>query len=70
MPTGESTPNDGAESTRQLPTIRELIDTERARIERDNRRSQVMEKALELVDAQDKRQFEFATQPATRTCGS
>lgn len=64
MPTGESTPNNGAESTRQLPTIHELIDTERARIERDNRRSQVMEKALEVVDAQDKRQFEFAT--ATR----
>lgn len=64
MPTGESTPNDGAESTRQLPTIRELIDTERARIERDSRRSQVMEKALEVVDAQDKRQFDFAT--ATR----
>lgn len=42
--------------------MREILDVERQRIERDNRRSAVMEKALELADAQDKRQFEFASQ--------
>lgn len=66
MSTRESKPNNG-EDAHQLPigiTIRDLIETERARIERDNRRSQVMEKALELADVQDKRQFEYAS--ATR----
>ena len=71
MSTGDS--NDGDESTPQLPAIvfRELVETERARIEmeragieRDNRRSQVAEKELAVVDAQDQRQFEYAS--ATR----
>lgn len=71
MSTDESPPGDGDESAHQLPTraaFRELFETERARIEteragieRDNRRSQVMEKALEVVDAQDQRQFEYAS---------
>lgn len=67
MSTGESTPYKGGESPHQLPTeatIHELIETERARIERDNRRTQAMEKTLEVVDAQDRRQFEYAS--ATR----
>lgn len=74
MSTGDSFPDDGDESTPQLPTtavFRALIETERARIEtaragieRDNRRSQVMEKELEWLNAQDQRQFEYAS--ATR----
>lgn len=67
MSTGESRPDNDGESAHRLPTdatIRELIETERARIERDNRRSQVMEKTLEVADAQDQRQFEYAS--ATR----
>ena len=66
MSIGESNPNNG-EIAHPLPTdatIRDLIETERARIERDNRRSRVMEKALDLADAQDQRQFEYAS--ATR----
>ena len=74
MSTGDSLPDDGDESTPQLPTtavFRALIETERARIEttragieRDNRRSQVMEKELDWLNAQDQRQFEYAS--ATR----
>lgn len=65
MSTGESTPDDGDESTQQVPaevTVRDLFETEQARIERDNRRSQVMEKALDVFDAQDQRQFEYASE--------
>lgn len=74
MSTGDSPPGDGDESAHQLPikaALQELLETERARIEvgragieRDNRRSQVMEKALEVHDAQDQRQFDYAS--ATR----
>ena len=66
MSTGESTPDNG-EPTHQLPaeaTVHDLIEIERARIESDNRRSQMMEKALDLADAQDQRHFEYAS--ATR----
>ena len=45
-------------------TIRDLLDVERLRIERDNRRTSRDEKAFELVDAQNKREFEYAS--ATR----
>ena len=78
MSTGDS--NDGDESTPQLPAIvfRELVETERARIEveragieRDNRRSQVAEKELAVVDAQDQRQFEYASATlGTPTCSN
>lgn len=45
----------------QKPSFQELIELERRRIDRDNRRTLLAEKALELVDDQDKRQFEFAS---------
>lgn len=41
--------------------VRELLELERRRIERDNRRTDLMAKALELADVQDKRQYLFHT---------
>ena len=45
----------------QKPSFQELIELERRRIDRDNRRTQLAEKALEFADDQDKRQFEYAS---------
>lgn len=42
-------------------SVDELIRLEKQRLERDNRRSDVMMKAFELTDAQDQRQFRYAT---------
>ena len=42
-------------------TIRDLIDVERSRLERDNRQLSLQEKGLELEDGQDRRHFEYAT---------
>lgn len=39
----------------------ELIRLEKQRIERDNRRTDVMMRAFEFADAQDQRQFKYAT---------
>lgn len=53
---------DNDEPNQQLPApIRQLLDVEKLRLERDNRRSDVAEKTIELADAQDRRQFEYAT---------
>ena len=46
----------------QEPSFLQLIELERRRIDRDDRRTQLMAKALELADDQDKRQFEFASE--------
>lgn len=59
MSADESLPNRG-ESTHQLPTeatIRELVETERARL-------QMMVKSIEVEGARDRRHFEYAS--ATR----
>ena len=42
-------------------TIGEILDVEKRRVDRDNRRTALLEKSLELADEQDRRQFEFAT---------
>ncbi len=42
-------------------TIQDVLDVEKLRIDRDNRRTGFLEKSLELADAQDQRQFEFAS---------
>ena len=42
-------------------TIQELVDVERRRIERDNRRTSLWEKSIDALDAQDRRQFEYAS---------
>lgn len=39
--------------------VQDLVELEQRRIERDNRRTDVLMKALELADVQDKRQFLF-----------
>ena len=41
--------------------VQDLVELEQRRIDRDNRRTDVLMKALELADAQDKRQFLFHT---------
>lgn len=41
--------------------VQDLVELEQRRIERDNRRTDVLMKALELADVQDKRQFLFHT---------
>lgn len=41
--------------------VQDLVELEQRRIERDDRRTDVLTKALELADAQDKRQFLFHT---------
>lgn len=41
--------------------LRETLQVEQQRIDRDNRRTAVMEKTLDIADKQDQRQFEFAT---------
>ena len=41
--------------------IQELVDVEKRRIERDNRRTSLWEKSIEALDAQDRRQFEYAS---------
>lgn len=50
-------PDSGPANARSL--IRELARLEEARIDRDNRQSDIQEKALEISDAQDRRQAEF-----------
>lgn len=37
-----------------------MLDVERLRLERDNRRSGITGKSIELADTQDRRQFEYA----------
>ena len=46
----------------QEPSFQQLIELERSRIDRDNRRTEVLAKALEIADDQDQRQFEFASE--------
>ena len=41
--------------------LRDLLNVEKQRIIRDNRRADVAEKALEVADAHDRRMFEFAS---------
>lgn len=41
--------------------LREILKVEQQRIDRDNRRTAVMEKTRDIADKQDQRQFEFAT---------
>lgn len=41
--------------------IREIIEVQKQRIILDNRRTDVAEKALDVADAQDQRQFQFAS---------
>lgn len=50
----------------QEPSYQQLIELERRRIDRDNRRTQLAEKALELADDQDQRQFEYASEQRQR----
>ena len=52
-----SSPDSGPVEVRSL--IRELARLEEARIDRDNRQSDIQEKALEISFAQDKRQANF-----------
>ena len=42
-------------------TIDEILDIEKRRVDRDNLRTAVIEKSLEVSDEQDRRQFEYAT---------
>ena len=70
---GEDTATDGGElipaepgpeeerSIRSQDDFQELVELERRRIDRDNRRTQLAEKALELANDQDKRGFEYAS---------
>lgn len=46
----------------QEPSFQQLIELERRRIDRDNRRTQLAEKTLKFADDQDKRQFEYASE--------
>ena len=41
--------------------LRDLLNVEKQRINRDNRRADVAEKALEVADAHDRRMFELAS---------
>ena len=41
--------------------LHEILQVEQQRIDRDNRRTAVMETTLDIADKQDQRQFEFAT---------
>ena len=50
----------------QDPSFQQLIELERRRIDRDNRRTQLAEKTLKFTDDQDKRQFEFASEQRQR----
>ena len=43
------------------PIFREVLDVERQRISRDNRRTALMEKTLAIADTKDKRQYDFAS---------
>ena len=43
-------------------TIAAVLDVERQRIDRDNRRTAIMEKQLEVEDAEAQRQFTYFTQ--------
>lgn len=47
----------------QEPSLQQqLIELERSRIDRDNRRTEVQAKALEIANDQDKRLFEFTSE--------
>ena len=63
MPADDSPDSgDDTELGQQLPApIEQLLEVERLRVERDNRRSDIAEKAIELADTQDRRQYEYAT---------
>lgn len=59
----EDAPDASDGPPQQLPVevaFRQVLDVERLRLERDNRRSGVAEKAIELADTQDRRHFEYA----------
>ena len=43
------------------PIIREVLDVEKERVNRDNRRTALMERTLDFADTKDKRQYEFAS---------
>ena len=70
---GEDTATDGGElipaepgpeeerSIRSQDDLQEFVELERRRIDRDNRRTQLQEKALEFANDQDKRGFEYAS---------
>ncbi len=49
----------GEKGLARLGAIRELIELEQRRIERDNRRTDLDRLALELANAQDERQFQY-----------
>ena len=60
---GEITPAPAATSSRlDEQTIAAVLDIEKQRIERDNQRTAVMKKQLEVENAEGQRQFTFATQ--------
>ena len=42
-------------------TIEEILDVEKRRVDRDNRRTALIERSFELADEKDRRQFEYAT---------
>ena len=42
-------------------TIEEVLDVEKRRVERDNKRTALVERSFELADERDRRQFEYAT---------
>ena len=42
-------------------TIEEILDVEKRRVDRDNRRTALVQKSFELADEQDRRHFEYAT---------
>ena len=46
----------------QEPSLQQLIELERRRIDRDNRRTEVLAKALEIANDQDERLFEIASE--------
>ena len=60
--TGATVPDALVSSPESAQAFQELVQLERERIGRDNQRTAVMQKAFEYADAQDQRQFQYATQ--------
>ena len=58
----ESDGKQGLQTQDEPEAIQQLVELERSRIDRDNRRTEVIAKALELEDDRDKRHFEFASE--------
>ncbi len=61
IPGDDPDPNGAANPPDQPlpPELKALVELEHARIESADRRTAVMQKAFDVLDAQDKRQFEF-----------